>query len=140
VEHLLEMNFMLRLFHDRIAHLDLTLADDAAGDRDSLFRRMVSDVVGALVLVSSAVVLVSASRVLVTLLTEVGVGSASELGQIAAEVALELDVAQAVLLAHVLLTNSHVRQPAALAHELFSAIPSSWASCSSAKFSSWQST
>lgn len=80
---------------------------------------MVGDVVWALVLVSSAVVLVSTSWVLVALFTVVSVGTASELGQIAAVVALELDVAQAVLLAHVLRANAHVLQPATLAHELF---------------------
>ena len=109
---------MFRLSHDGISHLDLALTHDTAGDRNTLLGRMVCDIVRALVHISSAIVLVPAAWVFVAFLAEVGVCTASELGKIAAEVALELNVAQAVLLAHELLADAHVRQPAALAHKL----------------------
>ena len=119
LKNLLEMHFMFRLSHDWIAHHDLALANDTACDRYAPFSWMVSNIVGALVLVASTIELVPATRILVALFAEVCVGTASELGQIAAVVALKLDMAQTVLLAHVLLANAHVLQPAALAHELF---------------------
>ena len=109
---------MFSLGHDGISHLDLALAHDATGNRNTLLSGMVCDIVRALVHVSSAIVLVSAAWIFVALLAEVGVCAASECGKIAAEVALELNVAQAVLLAHVLLADAHVSQPAALAHKL----------------------
>ena len=118
MEHLFEMHFMFRLGHDWIRHLDLALAQDTAGDRNTLLGRMVRDIVRALVHISSAIELVPAAWIFVAFFAEVGVCTASELGKIAAEVALELDVAQAVLLAHELLADAHVRQPAALAHKL----------------------
>jgi len=116
LEDLFEMNFVLRLGCDGIGHLDLALAQDAAGDRNTLLRRMVLNIVRALVHISSAIELVPAAWIFVALLAEVSVSTASESGKIAAEVALELNVAQAVLLAHVLLADAHVLQPAALAH------------------------
>ena len=116
LEDLFEMNFVLRLGCDRIGHLDLALAHDAAGDRNTLLRRMVLNIVRALVHISSAIELVPAAWIFVAFFAEVGVCTASELGKIAAEVALELNVAQAVFLAHVLLADAHVLQPAALAH------------------------
>ena len=109
---------MFRLGHDGISHLDLALAHDAAGDRNTFLSRMVCDIVRALVDISSAIKFVPAAWIFVALLAEVSVSTASERGKVAAEVALELDVAQAVLLAHELLTNAHVRQSAALAHQL----------------------
>lgn len=118
-EHFLEMNFMLRLGHDGIAHLELALTDDAAGNWDSFFSWMVGDVVRTFVLISSTIVLIPATWVFMTLFTEVSISSASKLGQIAAEVTFKLDVAQAVLLTHEVLANAHILQPAALAHELF---------------------
>ena len=110
------MHFVLRLGCDGISHLDLALAHDAAGDRNTFLSRMVCDIVRALVDISSAIKFVPAAWIFVALLAEVSVSTASERGKVAAEVALELNVAQAVLLAHKLFTDAHVRQPAALAH------------------------
>ena len=110
---------MLCLGHDGIAHLELALTDDAAGNWNTFFSWMMGDVVGTFVLISSAVVLIPATWIFMTLFTEVSISSTSKLGQIAAEVAFKLDVAQAVLLTHEVLANAHILQPAALAHELF---------------------
>ena len=118
LEHLLEMNLVLALGRDRVGHLQLALAEDAAGDRNTLLGGVVLHIVRALVNVSSAVILVPTIRVFVAFIAEIGVGSAPEGGQTAAEVALELDMAKPVLLASVLFTDAHVIQPAALAHKL----------------------
>ena len=53
-----------------------------------------------------------------TFRTEVSIRPASERSSIAAEVALELDVAEAVLVASELLLDAHIMQATALAHEL----------------------
>lgn len=108
LEHPLEMNLVLALGRDRVGHLKVTLAEDAAGDRDTLLGGVVLHIVRALVDVSAAVKLVPTVRVFVAFIAEVSVGSAPVGGQIAAEVALELDMAKPVLLAGVLLTNAHV--------------------------------
>ena len=118
LEHLLEMNFVLALGRDWVGHLQLALAEDAAGDGDTLLGWVVLHIVRALVNVTAAVILVPAIWVFVAFIAEVSVGSAPVGGQIAAEVALELDMAKPVLLAGVLLTDAHVVQPAALAHKL----------------------
>ena len=118
LKHPLEMNFVLALSRNWVGHLQLALAEDAAGDGDTLLGGVVLHIVWALVNVTAAVILVPAIWVFVAFIAEVGVGSAPVGGQIAAKVALELDMAEPVLLASILLTDAHVVQPAALAHKL----------------------
>ena len=73
-----------------VLHRQLADAENASGDRDSLLGWMMLYVIGAPILVTSAVHLVSAIRVLVTIFAEVGICTASVLSHVAAEVALEL--------------------------------------------------
>lgn len=77
-EHLLKVKLVLRLESDRIAHLNLALADDAACNGHSLLHWIVRDTELALGCVTSTVELTTAVRVLMALLAEVCVGSAPE--------------------------------------------------------------
>ena len=54
-----------------------------------------------------------------TFLTEISVCVASELRYITTKVAFELNVSEPVLVAHEPLSDAHVLQPTALAHQLF---------------------
>ena len=118
LQHFLKVIFVLGLSRDRVGDLQLALAEDAAGDRDTLFGRMVFDTVRAFVSISAAIILIPPIRVFVAFVAEISVSTASESGQVAAEVTLELDMAEAMLLAGVLLADSHVGKSAALAHKL----------------------
>lgn len=109
---------MLRLKGDWVGHLQGALTNDTASDRHTLLSWVVTDAVWAFVGVATTVVLVSAVRILVALLAEIGVSTASEGGKVAAVVALVLDVAETVLLAHELIADLHVLKTTALTHEL----------------------
>ena len=74
---------------------------------------------GAFLLVVAATVeFVITFGVIVALLTEAGVSSAPELGQIATVITLELDMPQTMLLAHELLSNTVLMQTTRLADKL----------------------
>jgi len=118
MEHLLQVNLVLVLEGNRVVPLQGTDTQDAASDGHSFLCWMMRNAVWALILVATAVVLVSAVRVLVTFIAKVSVSSASELCQVATVVAFELNVAETVLVANKLLANFHVCQATALAHEL----------------------
>lgn len=117
-EHSLKAMLVLALKGDRIGHLQLACADDAASDWNTFLRGVMLNVEWAFVCMTTTVMLVPATRVLVALFTEVCVGTAPECCQVAAKVAFELNVADTVLLAHKLLAHTHVVQSAALAHKL----------------------
>ena len=73
------------------------------------------DLEGTLARVTSAVVLAQSTRLFVAVLAKVCVGTAAIDGSVAAVVALVLDVAQAVIVAHELLGGAHFLQPTSLA-------------------------
>ena len=72
----------------------------------------------ALAASATAVEFCEALWVIIALLTEVRIGPAVVLGHVAAEVAFNLNMIEAVLLAHELLFNAHLRERAAAAHEV----------------------
>ena len=66
------------------------------------------NLVRALILIASTILLVSAFRVFMAIITEVSVCPTPELCQVATKVALELDMTEAVLFADELLADIHV--------------------------------
>lgn len=69
---------------------------------------MMLNIIGAFVSVSATVVLIPARWILVAFLAEICVSTAAELGSIATEVTLVLEVAKAMLVTHELLTDAHI--------------------------------
>jgi len=72
------VKLVLRLKSDRVAHLNLALADDAACDGHSLLHWVVRDTELAFGRVTSAIELTVAVGVIVALLAEVSVRPAPE--------------------------------------------------------------
>lgn len=107
-ENLLKLDFPL-IFEGKSVDLDLgASAKNTLRDGNSFFSWMMLNIIGAFVSVSATVVLIPARWILVAFLAEVSVSTAAELGSIAAEVALVLEVAKAMLVTHELLTDAHI--------------------------------
>lgn len=107
-ENLLKLDFPL-IFEGKSIDLDLgASANNTLRDGNSFLSRMMQNIIGAFVSVSATVVLIPARWILVAFLAEVCVSTAAELGSIAAEVALVLEVAKAMLVTHELLTDAHI--------------------------------
>lgn len=92
-------------------------AENTLGDGNTFLSRVMRNVIRAFISVTTTVVFISSGWIFMALLTEVGIGTASESGGIATEVAFELEMAEAVLVAHELLTDAHILQSAMLAHK-----------------------
>lgn len=109
---------MLAFESDRVPDKFLTFTEDTARDGHSFLCGMVCDTELALVSVASAVTFIQACWVLMTLFAEVCICVASEFGDIAAEVTLELNMTETVLVTHEPLLDAHVLQATALTHKL----------------------
>ena len=107
-ENLLKFDFLL-IFEGKSVDLDLgASAKNTLRDGNSFFSWMMLNIIGTFVSVSATVVLIPARWILVAFLAEVSVSTAAELGSIAAEVTLVLEVAKAMLVTHELLTDAHI--------------------------------
>ena len=103
---------------DRISDLYFTLTKNATCDRNPSFSWMVRYSEDAFVCISFAVLFIQAGRICVALFTEVWVCMASELRNIAAKIAFELNVSQSMLVAHEFLSDAHILQTTTLTHKL----------------------
>lgn len=117
LENFLESDHTLIFKEDSINLCCGASADDTLGDGNTFLSWVMRNVIRAFVSVTTTVVFVSSGWIFVALLTEVGISAAAEVGGIATEVTLELEVAEAVLVAHELLTDVHILQSAMLTHK-----------------------
>lgn len=96
----------------------ITNANIAAADCHTANSNKMLSVKRAFCFASSAVELCDSHGIIVAFLAKVGICTAVVLGKVAAEVALELDVVQAVLFAHKLLFDAKLAQLAGAAYQI----------------------
>mgnify|MGYP007095146716 FL=1 len=93
---------------NRITDLNCTLTENATGNRDAFFSRVMCNAKNTLCSITMTILFIHAVWIFVAFQAEVCVGPAPELGNVTAEVALKLDVTKTMLLTHELLLNAHI--------------------------------